>query len=129
MIGDVKKIENTALETAEIFREHIGNPQEDMDMRIKIMTSVYALGYLFGFVTALIKSKIRKEKVVNRTLKYALQELFGKGIDKKLLYSAQKEQHNQDFELGLEAALDDVGELLYDNKSPETLVKYLANIE
>lgn len=113
-------------QTTALLREQINEAMSDNDLWHEKFGSKFALGYIMGFSTILIKSKTKNEEEVASGTKKVFENLFGKDKGIRVMATASISQKTEEFENGLEQARIDLIEFIdNDGERPHGLKYFL----
>jgi hypothetical protein len=115
-------------QTATLLREQIDEAMQNDDLWHEKFGSKFALGYITGFSTILIKSKTKDDKITVDGTKKVFESLFGKDKGIRVMQTANIYQTTEEFKDGLEKARLDLKEFIdNDGDRPHSLKNFLRN--
>lgn len=115
-------------QTATLLREQIDEAMQNNDLWHEKFGSKFALGYVMGFSTMLIKSKTKDDIVTADGTKKVFENLFGKDKGIRVMQTANIYQDTNEFKDGLEKARLDLIEFINkDGDRPHSLKDFLKN--
>ena len=116
-------------QTATLLREQIDEAMPDNDLWHEKFGSKFALGYIMGFSTILIKSKTKDDEITANGTKKVFENLFGKDKGIRVMQTANISQNTEEFKNGLEKARLDLIEFIdKDGDRPHSLKDFLKNV-
>lgn len=115
-------------QTTSLLREQIDKAKTNNDQWNEKFGSKFSIGYIMGFSTILIKSKIKNDKDTANGTEGVFENLFGRKDGIKIMATAKMYSGNDEFKEGLEKARIDLFEFIdNDGESPHSLFDFLKN--